>query len=58
MKSTPRKIVYLIMALTVFALVAVWWMNGAELEDAWLYLAGIAVVIVGIPMSRPKDDGR
>lgn len=39
-------------AVTIISLVAivviciVWWVNGAQLEDAWLYVSSIVVVII------------
>ena len=56
MKTNPRKIVYLIISLAVIAIIATWWINGAELEDLWLYIVSIGVVIAGIPITQPKKD--
>jgi hypothetical protein len=45
--------------LPITLLVIVWFVNGAEMEDAWLYLASIGVVLsstVGAYSQNKKND--
>ncbi len=37
---------YLISAAATVVICLVWWMNGSELEDAWLYAFGIFIVLM------------
>lgn len=32
--------------VTIAVICIVWWVNGAELEDAWLYVFGISLVLI------------
>lgn len=47
--------VVIVGTLVVLAiLAAVWWVNGAELEDSWLYLSSAVVVVLGMWSAYPK----
>ncbi len=37
------------------AIAAVWWWNGAEMEDSWLYLTSAVVVVLGMWSAYPKN---
>lgn len=34
----------MISVVTIAILFIVWWVNGAELEDMWLYIVGVTIV--------------
>ncbi len=41
-----RHLVTGISVVTIIILCVVWWLNGAEMEDAWIYAFGIFIVVV------------
>lgn len=38
--------VTIISAITIVVVCLIWWINGAEKEDAWLYIVSIAIVAI------------
>ena len=44
--TSAKRLVNIISVATILILCFVWWINGAELEDAWLYIVGIAIVLI------------
>lgn len=56
--DTQHKIVMGLMLVTIITLIVLFFANGAEWEDAWLYAFGILIVIIPgleIYFKRKKD---
>ncbi len=57
MKSIFKKHGAQIVSVIATALLAaIWWVNGAEREDAWLYIAAILIVLSGIWATSSKKN--
>ena len=56
---TAKSQKFIVMALLVVSLAIigiVWWVNGHELRDVWLYLVGVGIVLTGLLEVYFKKD--
>lgn len=55
---SPARVVIPISLLATAVICFIWWMNGAELEDAWLYAFSIIIVLLPAVDAYFKSKGQ
>lgn len=54
LESKVSKAVLIVTGAVVVILAAIWWMNGAERDDAWFYLTAALIAVTGAWSSYPR----